>query len=84
MEQGKKFDPTGDYVKKWVPELAELPKEFVHAPWTAPPLQLRSANVVLGKTYPHPIVDHAVARKRFLVLAESLTGRGLAREPKTP
>jgi len=75
MEQGKKFDPTGDYVKKWLPELAKLPKEFVHAPWTAPPLQLHNANVVLGKTYPHPIVDHAVARKRFLVLAESLTGR---------
>jgi deoxyribodipyrimidine photo-lyase len=64
--QGKKFDPDGTYVRRWVPELAELPPELIHQPWTATPLELASAAVSLGDTYPHPIVDHEVARQRAL------------------
>jgi deoxyribodipyrimidine photo-lyase len=64
--QGEKFDPNGDYVRKWVPELAKMPKEWIHSPWKAPPLVLHAAGVDLGETYPEPVVDHSAARQRAL------------------
>ena len=66
IEQGRKFDPDGGYVRRWCPELARLPDAFVHAPFQAPEDVLRAAGVVLGATYPHPIVDHAEARQAAL------------------
>lgn len=66
VTQGEKFDKRGVYVRRWVPELKDLPDEVLHAPWTAPELTLRAAGVSLGTTYPHPIVDHAQARMRAL------------------
>jgi len=69
--QGDKFDPDGAYVRHWVPELREVPVEWIHKPWQAPPRVLAAANVTLGKTYPQPIVDHAEARAAALgALAE--------------
>ena len=64
--QAQKFDPKGDYIRKWCPELATLPTKVLHAPWEAPALVLQEAGVTLGATYPHPIVDHKEARAAAL------------------
>jgi deoxyribodipyrimidine photo-lyase len=62
MTQGRKFDPNGNYVRRWCPELAQLPNEFIHAPFQAGPEVLAQAGIKLGSTYPLPIVDHGQAR----------------------
>ena len=64
--QGKKFDPTGEYVKKWVPELSQLGKEQIHTPWEATPIELASAGITLGKDYPHPVISHEDGRQAAL------------------
>jgi deoxyribodipyrimidine photo-lyase len=70
--QGHKFDADGRYVRRWVPELARLPDAHLQAPWEAPDAVLRDAGIVLDKTYPAPIVDHAAARARALAAFKSL------------
>ncbi len=73
--QGEKFDPDGAYVRRWVPELAKLPKPLIHRPWTADAATLAAAGVRLGIDYPQPIVDHAFARKRALAAFAALKDR---------
>ncbi len=64
--QGDKFDPDGDYVKTFVPELAKLDKKFIHKPFDAPKDVLQKAGIELGKDYPKPVVDHNRSRQRAL------------------
>jgi len=60
--QAEKFDPDGNYIKKWVPELAKLPAKWIYEPFSAPEMILKIADLELGLDYPKPIVDHAKAR----------------------
>lgn len=74
VAQGEKFDPDGTYVRRWVPELAKLIGKGIHAPWTLSKADLDHAGVVLGKTYPAPIVDHALARDKALAAYRRVKG----------
>jgi deoxyribodipyrimidine photo-lyase len=72
VAQGEKFNPHGDYVRRWVPELAALPAEWIHKPWQAPVAVLDASGVELGRTYPQPIVGHTVARTRALAALDKM------------
>ena len=74
VSQGERYDPSGDYVKAWCPELKNLPKKYVHKPWEAPKSVLDDAGVTLGETYPAPMVDHSEARERALDLYKAIKG----------
>ena len=72
VTQGEKFDPAGEYVMRWVPELRGLTPEWIHRPWLAPAELLRQAGIEFGRNYPKPIVDHATARSQALTAFEKL------------
>jgi len=66
VTQGEKFDSKGEYTKRFLPELKDLPDKYLYRPWEAPPEVLRKANITLGETYPHPIVQIKESRLRAL------------------
>ncbi len=66
VRQGEKFDPDGDYIRDWIPELARVPTQYIHQPWMMPHMLQREVGCIIGETYPAPLVDHAEARKRTL------------------
>jgi deoxyribodipyrimidine photo-lyase len=70
--QGERFDPAGDYVRRFVPELARLPDAWIHKPWLAPASVLGAADVNLGTTYPRPLVEHDGARRRALAAFQAM------------
>jgi cryptochrome len=55
---GKKYDPDGDMVRRYIPALKSMPKKYIFEPWTAPPGVQKAANCIIGKDYPSPIVEH--------------------------
>ena len=72
VTQATRFDPDGTYVRGWVPELARLPREWIHRPWAAPPSVLSDAGVQLGITYPQRLIDHDRARLAALTALATL------------
>ncbi len=66
VTQSQKFDAAGKFIRRYVPELKALPDKAIHAPWLAKDDELRRARLVLGKHYPQPVIDHAVARAKTL------------------
>ncbi len=72
ITQGEKFDPDGNFVRTYVPEIAKLPGKLIHRPWEAPGHLLTRAGIRLGETYPRPIVSHEDARERALEAFKSL------------
>ena len=75
VTQGKNFDPDGDYVRRYVPELKDLPDEYLHEPWEAPDDVLEEAGIRLGDTYPQMIVDLKESRERALEAFQALSGK---------
>jgi deoxyribodipyrimidine photo-lyase len=72
VSQATRFDPNGTYIRDWVPELARLPREWIHQPWMASTEALSEAGVRLGVTYPHRLVDHDLARLTALAALATL------------
>jgi deoxyribodipyrimidine photo-lyase len=80
--QGEKFDPRGDYVRRWCPELKQLPDRWLQQPWQAPNNILTSSKVELGLNYPRPIVNHAIARDSALDAFATIK-TGVVKKPKS-
>ena len=70
--QGEKFDPDGAYVRRWVPEVARLPRALLHRPWEAPEDVLAAAGLRLGRDYPRPVIGPAEGRARALAAFATL------------
>jgi deoxyribodipyrimidine photo-lyase len=70
--QGEKFDKDGQYTRRYVPELKDLPDKYIHKPWEAPTEVLEQTGIELGKTYPKPIVDLKASREQALVAFKTL------------
>jgi len=88
ITQSERFDAHGKFIRRYLPQLAQLPDKLIHAPWTASPIELKAAGVELGKDYPQPIVDHAEAREktlaRYAVVKASGAGGGPRRRAPPP
>ena len=66
VSQSEKFDAQGKFIRRYLPQLEGLSDKSIHAPWAAPAMERLSAGVELGVNYPHPVVDHALAREKTL------------------
>ncbi|MPC97358.1 Cryptochrome-2 [Portunus trituberculatus] len=63
---GKNTDKHGDYIRKYLPQLAKYPENYIYEPWKAPLATQRAAGCIIGQDYPRPIVDHSIVMKRNL------------------
>lgn len=72
VTQSERFDAQGQFIRRYLPELAKVPNKFIHAPWTMPIATQQDTACVIGRDYPQPLVDHAVQRDQALALFKSL------------
>ncbi len=78
ISQGQKFDPDGEYIREWVPELRGLSKPFIHEPWTADEFTQKTSGVRLGEDYPYPIIEHKAGREQALAAYQAMRERNAA------
>ena len=78
VTQSRRFDPRGAHIRRWVPELARVPDERIHAPWEMTPAQQEAARCVIGRDYPAPVVSHEDARRRTLLRYGSVSRKAAA------
>jgi deoxyribodipyrimidine photo-lyase len=71
VTQSQRFDPKGDFIRRFLPQLAKVPDRYIHAPWTIGPLTQEALGCIIGRDYPAPIVDHAEQREKALALFAS-------------
>jgi deoxyribodipyrimidine photo-lyase len=76
ISQSEKFDRSGEYIRRWVPELTALPERHLHRPWLAPEKVLEQSGFSPGRDYPLPLVDHAEAREAALAAWDNVRGSG--------
>jgi deoxyribodipyrimidine photo-lyase len=74
VTQSEKFDPAGKFIRSHVAELANCPDRFIHAPWKLPPAAQEELGILIGRDYPAPIVDHALARVKTLDIFRRASG----------
>lgn len=79
VTQSERFDPGGRFIRRYLPELAKVPDEYIHAPWTLPESLQAACGVKIGRDYPAPIVEHRLQREKALALFKSAAG-GTRRE----
>lgn len=72
VSQGQKFDPNGEYIRRYIPEIISLPDKYLFCPWEAPDHILSDCGIALGKTYPNPIVDLKISRNEAMLAFKSL------------
>jgi deoxyribodipyrimidine photo-lyase len=75
VTQSEKFDPQGKFIRKYVPELAACNEKEIHAPWKIPAERQRALGLEVGRSYPMPIVDHALQRERALAIYKNASQR---------
>ena len=81
VSQSRRHDPSGRYIRRWIPEIASLTDEAIHAPWEADPEELRARGVELGATYPFPLVEHGEARRHAVEEYEAARRRASSGQP---
>jgi deoxyribodipyrimidine photo-lyase len=80
--QAQRHDPDGAYIRRWIPELARVPKDWIHQPWEMPAGVQRETACRLGTDYPLPIVDHGWARQRALAAYSRARSMAAARKER--
>ena len=72
--QSERFDPQGKFIRRYLPELKNIPDKYIHAPHTLPPIDAVAKNFVIGRDYPLPIVEHSAQRDKALAMFKAARG----------